>query len=97
MKLYNVIVVFDSKWQHVLMCLRQKDPFQGLYNFVGGKINNDETGEEAAYRELYEETHIKDIRLKHVHSFYYHLEDMMMEVWCGRLQNNFTVYGDEIH
>lgn len=38
MKGYNVIVVFNETEDAVLMCRRRRDPFQGLLNFVGGKI-----------------------------------------------------------
>ncbi|WP_028042693.1 NUDIX hydrolase [Candidatus Stoquefichus massiliensis] len=97
MKKYNIIVIFDKNYQNVLMCLRRKDPFSGLYNFVGGKINDDETSEQAAYRELYEETHInrKNLTLKHVHDMIYYFEDMILEVWTGKLDKFIEVYGDE--
>ena len=39
MKGYNIIVVFDETAEKVLMCRRRKKPYQGLANFVGGKIN----------------------------------------------------------
>lgn len=97
MKRYNIIVVYDKDYKSVLMCLRQKDPFIGLYNFVGGKIKDDETDMQGAYRELYEETHIsfQDIVLKHTHDFYYYAEDMMMQIWVGQLKKDMLVYGDE--
>lgn len=97
MKKYNIVVVFDQDYQNVLMCLRRKSPFIGLYNFVGGKIKDDETSEQAAYRELYEETHIRyqNIHLKHVHDMIYYFEDMMLEVWVGKLCDSIEVYGDE--
>ena len=40
------------------MCHRQKPPYQGLYNLVGGKAEDGEDGLHAAYRELREETGI---------------------------------------
>ncbi len=97
MKKYNVIVVYNKDKKYILMCLRQKDPFQGLYNFVGGKVNPDETDDEAAYRELYEETHIskQDIHLIHTHDFCYYLEDMMIQVYVGILSKDIDVFGDE--
>ncbi len=97
MKKYNVIVVFSHDEQKVLMCLRRKNPFQGMYNLVGGKRKGNETSEQAAYRELYEETHIssKDISLAHTHDLNYYLEDMILEVWAGQLKENIDVYGEE--
>ena len=56
MKKSNVIGVLSPDGREWLMCLRRKDPYKGLYNLVGGKVEPGETGEEAAYRELAEET-----------------------------------------
>lgn len=97
MKKYNVIVVYDQDYQKVLMCLRIKNPFLGLYNFVGGKIEENEESIHAAYRELEEETHINanEISLVHTHDFYYYLEDMILEIWAGQLKMNKEVFGDE--
>mgnify|MGYP002509000193 CR=1 FL=1 len=49
------------------------DPYKGLINFVGGKIEPNENGEDAAYRELLEETGItrSDISLVHLMDFTY--------------------------
>ena len=55
---YNLIVVFDKTEQKLLMCKRKKEPYKGLSNFVGGKIEAGEEGYAAAYRELEEETSI---------------------------------------
>lgn len=35
---FNVIAVLDRDCKNVLMCKRKKNPYQGLYNLVGGKI-----------------------------------------------------------
>ena len=47
---YNLIVVFSADGEKMLMCKRKKDPYKGLKNFVGGKIESGESGENAAYR-----------------------------------------------
>ena len=52
MKRMNIIVIFDKDLTSTLMCKRTKEPYKGMYNFVGGKIEND-NGLEEAYRELY--------------------------------------------
>ena len=64
-RIYNCIVVFNKEKNAALFCKRQKDPYKGLYNFVGGKVEFGEESEEAAYRELQEETGItrRQIRL----------------------------------
>ncbi|MEH7669972.1 NUDIX domain-containing protein [Bacillus sp. JJ689] len=55
---YNVLMVYNKDMDKLLMCERLKNPYKGLNNLVGGKIENGESGIEAAYRELLEETNI---------------------------------------
>ena len=92
----NVIWVFNSKADKVLMCKRHKEPYKGLYNLVGGKIEPGENGLTAAYRELKEETGITDIELVHLMDFTYFLEDSCrVEVYVGKLGQDEPVSGDE--
>ena len=58
MKKYNVIVIFDKDMKNTLMCKRTKEPYRGMYNLVGGKIEKENDGLNEAYRELLEETNI---------------------------------------
>ena len=55
---YNLLAVFDKNAEKILMCKRKKNPYKGLSNFVGGKIEKNENGMDAAYRELLEVTSI---------------------------------------
>ena len=55
---YNLIAVYNQTADRLLMCKRKKDPYKGLSNLVGGKIESGEDGVTAAYRELWEETGI---------------------------------------
>lgn len=89
MKRMNVIVVFDKDIKNVLMCKRAKDPYKGLYNLVGGKIEDDNSLEEA-YRELCEETAISknDISIEHFMDFTYIKWDMELEVYYGVLKHD---------
>lgn len=93
----NVIAVFDETCEKVLMCRRRKNPYKGLYNFVGGKMMPGEDGFAAAYRELEEETAItkEDIVLTHLMDFTYCLDDCYMEVYVGKLNKPVEVRGDE--
>ena len=94
---YNLIVVFDKSFSKMLMCKRLKEPYLGLMNFVGGKIEQGESGIDAAYRELYEETAIerKSIDLLHLMDFSYPLDPCYVEVYVGRLKEDVTINGDE--
>lgn len=94
---YNAIVVFNENADKMLMCNRRRNPYKGLSNFVGGKIEKDENGLEAAYRELEEETSItkNDIILSHLMDFTYHFGNCYLEVYVGKLNKAVAVSGDE--
>ena len=94
---YNLVAVFSEEFGKMLMCKRLKDPYKGLINMVGGKIEKNEEHEAAAYRELFEETGItrNQIKLTHLMDFTYHLDNCYVEVYVGRLNCEVTVKGDE--
>lgn len=97
MKKYNLIAVFNRTADKWLMCKRKKSPYKGLANLVGGKVELDESGIDAAYRELEEETTItqEDISLLHLMDFTYYTEDSCIEVFVGKLNKDIEVRGDE--
>lgn len=89
----NCIVVFNKDKDAILFCKRKKDPYKGFYNFVGGKLEPEETSEAAAYRELQEETGIsrKDIRLYRLMDLtYYHL-GFVLEIYVGVLEHEMEL------
>lgn len=94
---YNLIAVFSPDGESMLMCRRIKDPYKGLINFVGGKIEPGESGEAAAYRELFEETGITGsyISLIHLMDFSYPLDPCYVEVYAGQLNKPVEVSGEE--
>ena len=94
---YNCIIVLASQGDRWLMCKRRKDPYKGLYNLVGGKIEPNEKGETAAYRELFEETSITrdKIKLERLMTFDYPMDGCYVEVWAGQLTAPAEVSGDE--
>lgn len=90
MKKMNVIVVFDKDLKQTLMCKRTKEPYMGMYNLVGGKIEKENDGLNEAYRELVEETNITkdDIELTHFMNLTYIKWDKELEVYYGVLNKD---------
>ena len=103
----NVIWVFNESGGKVLMCKRHKEPYLGLYNLVGGKVEEGEQGLDAAYRELAEESGIKPLHLEkglhHLMDFVYYSSEAFpsipggcyLAVYVGKLTETITVEGDE--
>lgn len=90
MKKMNVIVIFNSNMTQTLMCKRTKDPYKGMYNLVGGKIEKENDGLNEAYRELYEETNISkdDVTLIHFMNITYVKWEKELEVYYGKLNKD---------
>ena len=93
MKKLNVILVYDKNESKILMCKREKEPYKGKYNLVGGKVEKNEDELHAAYRELQEETGItsNDITLTHIMNFQYIMKDMELEVYAGKLNKDIKL------
>ena len=87
MKKLNIILVYNKEEDKILMCKREKEPFKGKFNLVGGKVEQGEDELNAAYRELQEETGITedDIRLTNLMNFEYKMQDMELELYVGKL------------
>lgn len=84
----NVILIYNKSQDKILMCKREKEPYKGKFNLVGGKVENGEDELYAAYRELEEETGItkKDIKLIHLMNFIYKIDNIELEVYMGKLE-----------
>ena len=87
MNQYNVVVIFNKDMNKTLMCKRTKEPYMGMYNLVGGKIEKENDGLNEAYRELIEETNISknDVELKHFMNIEYISFNKSLEVYYGIL------------
>ncbi len=93
----NIILVYSPDMSRILTCRRRKPPFQGLLHLVGGHIEPGEDGQDAAYRELWEETGITqgDIQLACVIRSEYLLSNAVLEMYAGRLRRDVEVFGEE--
>ena len=93
MRKLNLIVVFSKNLDKVLFCIRAKEPYKGLYNFVGGKVEEGESNDNAAYRELFEETGIShnDIELDHFMDLNYFKYENNIQVYYGILRHKVNL------
>ena len=93
MKKMNIIVIFDKNLKKTLMCKRTKEPYMGMYNLVGGKIEKENDGLNEAYRELVEETNItkEDVKLIHFMNLTYVKWEKELEVYYGILNKEVTL------
>lgn len=93
MKKMNVIVIFDKNLDKTLMCKRTKEPYMGMYNLVGGKIEKENDGLNEAYRELSEETNIQksDVDLIYFMNLSYIKWNKELEVYYGVLNKDVTL------
>ncbi len=93
MKKYNVIVVFNKDLNKTLMCKRAKNPYKGMFNLVGGKIDKENDGLNEAYRELREETNINcdDVLLIHFMNIEYITLNKSIEVYYGILNKDVCI------
>ena len=87
MKKLNIVLLYNKEETKILMCKREKEPYKGKYNLVGGKIEPNEDELQAAYRELEEETGItaNDVKLSYLMDFEYKMQSMKLEVFAGKL------------
>lgn len=60
----SVIFGYSDKQLKVALVQRKNEPFKGMWAIPGGFMEGDETAEETAFRELEEETGIKDVYLE---------------------------------
>jgi 8-oxo-dGTP diphosphatase len=64
-----VVFTFQNKRAKLLLVKRGNEPFKGKWAIPGGFIEIDEELEDAAARELWEETALANVPLKQMHTF----------------------------
>ena len=93
MRKLNLLAVFNQNLDEVLFCFRIKELSKGLYNFVGGKVEEGESNDDADYRELFEETGIScnDIELDNFMDLNYYKYDNNLQVYYGILKHKVNL------
>ncbi len=64
-----VVFAFSGDKCRLLLIKRGSEPFEGKWAIPGGFVEMDEELEDAAARELYEETGLRNVRLRQMHTF----------------------------
>jgi 8-oxo-dGTP diphosphatase len=65
----SLVFAYDEGVLKILLIKRGHEPFKGMWATPGGFIEMDETCEEAASRELEEETGLRNIKMEQFHVF----------------------------
>lgn len=66
----SVVLGFDGEELNILLVQRGENPYAGMWALPGGfMLPTDKTAEEAAYRELHEETNVEGIYMEELQTF----------------------------
>jgi len=65
----NIIFTIVKDKLHVVLIQRAAEPFINAWAIPGGFVHDEETVDEAAYRELAEETNVKNVYLEQLYTF----------------------------
>ena len=85
-----------KKSDKILYSLRSKNPYYGHYEFPGGKIDNNESAEEALSRECFEELGIKPLNVSKIGSLVYSYIDIDIKLHIFEVkQYEGTIYPKE--
>ena len=65
----NIVFTINNDSVQILLIKRLAEPFKGEWALPGGFVLENETLDEAAYRELQEETSVKNAYLEQLYTF----------------------------
>lgn len=94
MKTIEVVAALITKDNSVLIAQRQSGEFSGMWEFPGGKIEDNETHVEALIREIHEELNLSievNEYLMTVEYDYSNFHLLMHCYYCTPLQDNFDI------
>lgn len=86
-----VTLCFLKKDNKILMINRNKSPFMGMWNALGGHKEDNETEYECAIREIYEESKIKVDKLELISISTWNYDDDIIYVYVSNLPHDFDI------
>lgn len=91
----DVIIIEDNK---ILLVQEKKQSAYGLWNYPGGKLEQGETPEQAAYREIKEELNVELLNAKFVKTYPLQLPDISIDLntFTGSIRGNVKIKDDEL-
>lgn len=91
----DVIIIENNK---VLLVQERKQSAYGLWNFPGGRVEQGETPEQAAYREIQEELGVELIDAKLIKTYPIELPNTMLNLntYTGKLSGDIRIKQDEL-
>ena len=84
-----VTLCFVKKEDKILMINRNKPPFMGIWNALGGHLENNETPQQCALREIYEESNIIVDNATLISVSTWNYDDDEIYVYVSELPQNF--------
>lgn len=87
----NLTLCFLKYQNSILLINRNKAPFMGMWNAIGGHQEKGETLLECAIREIYEETNIKIEKLNFMGKFTWNFDDDIGYIYVGNLEKDFNI------
>lgn len=91
----DVIIIEENK---ILLVQERKQKAYGLWNFPGGRVEDGETPEQAAYREIKEELDIELVDATFLKTYPYQIPgvEFDLNVFTGHIRGDIKVKDDEI-
>lgn len=86
-----VTLCFVKKDNKILMINRNKPPFMGMWNALGGHKEENETALQCAVREIYEEGNIKVDNARLISISTWNYDDDEIYVYVSELDDDFDV------